>query len=114
VQLGVMVRPNGADPENVATASTADELAAPLHDAHGMNRVLKEFRFWLIVLGNAFLYTFLDYDIKYGTITDPSQTCAACGNDVKTSAIAEANGACPDCGKPGHSRPQLMKKDNRF
>lgn len=107
VQLGVMVRPNGADPKNVAAAATADELAPLLHDAHHMNQVLNEFDFWLIVCGNAFLYTFLDYDLKYGTIQDPSQTCAACGQDAKTSDIAKANGMCPDCGKPGPFTPAL-------
>lgn len=105
VQLGVMVRPNGADPKNVAAAATADELAPLLHDAHHMNQVLSEFDFWLIVCGNAFLYTFLDYDIKYGTIADPSQTCAACGQDAKTSEIE--NGVCPDCGQPGPFTPAL-------
>lgn len=107
VQLGVMVRPNGADPKNVAAAATADQLAPLLHDAHHMNQVLTEFDFWLIVCGNAFLYTFLDYDIKYGLIQDPSQTCAACGQDSTTSAIEEANGACPACGAPGPFTPAL-------
>ncbi len=107
VQLGVMVRPNGADPKNVAAAATADELAPLLHDAHRMNSVLSEFDWWLIVCGNAGLYTFLDYDIKYGTIQDPSQTCAACGEDVNTSEITDANGVCPDCGQPGPFTPAL-------
>ena len=107
VQLGVMVRPNGADPKNVAAAATADELAPLLHDAHHMNAVLTEFDFWLIVCGNAFMYTFLDYDIKYGTISDPSLTCAACGQDSKTSDIADASQMCPQCGAPGPFTPAL-------
>ncbi len=107
VQLGVMVRPNGADPRNVAAAATADELAPLLHDAHHMNQVLNEFDFWLIVCGNAFLYTFLDYDLKYGTVQDPSQTCAACNQDATTSAITDADGACPACGQPGPFTPAL-------
>lgn len=107
VQLGVMVRPNGADPKNVAAAATADQLAPVLHDAHHMNQVMSEFDFWLIVCGNAFLYTFLDYDLKYGLIQDPSLTCAACSTDSTTSAIAESNGTCPECGQPGPFTPAL-------
>jgi len=111
VQLGVTVRPNGANPKHVAAAATADELAPLLHDAHHMNQVMSEFDFWLIVCGNAFLYTFLDYDLKYGTITDPSQTCAACGEDSTTSAITECNGTCPLCGEPGPFAPALDDED---
>lgn len=114
VQLGVMVRPNGADPKNVAAAATADELAPLLHDAHHMNQVLTEFDFWLIVCGNAFLYTFLDYDIKYGLIQDPSQTCAACGEDSTTSAIADAGGTCPLCGAPGPFTPALDEQGQQI
>lgn len=106
VQLGVLVRPNGADPKNVAAAATADDLAPVLHHEHHMDQVLMEFDFWLIVCANAFLYTFLDYDLKYGLISDPSMTCSACGVSSQSSAIAEAS-ACPDCAQPGPFTPTL-------
>lgn len=70
IKLGVSPRPNGADPKNVATAGVADELGPVLHDAHEMDAVLNEFDFWLLVTGNAFLHTYIDYDIKNGVIVD--------------------------------------------
>lgn len=97
VQLGVIVRPNGNDPKNVAAASTADDLAPIIHDVHHMNSVMMEFDFWFLVCGNAYLHTFVEYDIKYGTVNDPSQTCAQCGADSKTTEIVAANNACPSC-----------------
>ncbi len=36
IKLSVNVRPNGSDPENVATASTADQLVPLLHEAHAV------------------------------------------------------------------------------
>lgn len=97
VQLGVTVRPNGNDPKNVAAASTADDLAPLIHEVHHMNNVMMEFDFWFLVCGNAFLHTFVDYDIKYGTVTDPSQTCMQCATESNTTDIVAAGNACPTC-----------------
>jgi hypothetical protein len=96
IKLGVNVRPNGADPKNVSAAATSDELAPVLHEAHSMNSALSEFDFWLIACGNAFLHTFVDYDIKYGRIEDPSETCTACQATYKSSEMPDSQ--CPDCG----------------
>src|SRR3990167_7896188 len=46
IKLGVNVRPNGAEPENVSTAATSDELAPVLHEDHDMDQVINEFDFW--------------------------------------------------------------------
>ena len=97
IKLGVNVRPNGSDPKNVSAAATADELAPILHEAHQMNSVLSEFDFWLISTGNAFLHTFVDYDIKHGVLEIASEQCVTCGQVYQTPEIDEANG-CPDCG----------------
>lgn len=97
VQLGVNVRPNGADPKNVAAASTADDLAPLLHEVHHMDNVLMEFDFWLLVCGNAFIHTFLDYDMKYGLLSDPSEVCTQCSASYKSSEIYAAGNQCPDC-----------------
>lgn len=96
IKLGVNVRPNGADPANVSAAATADDLAPVLHEAHNMNSALSEFDFWLIACGNAFLHTFVDYDIKHGRIADPSEECAGCGAVYKSSELKGS--VCPDCG----------------
>ncbi len=76
-----------------------------------MNDVMDEFDFWYAVCANAFLYTFLDYDIKYGTITDPSQTCPGCGTDFKTSALSDSGDVCPNCGASGPFAPALDEND---
>ena len=98
ITLGVNARPNGADPKNVSAASTADDLHPILHENHRMSAVMNEADFWLLTCGNAFLHTYVDYDIKYGMTEDPSETCLQCGNTYKTSEIAKANNVCPDCG----------------
>ncbi len=95
IKLGVNVRPNGADPKNVSAAATADELAPVLHEAHRMNSALSEFDFWLCACGNAFLHTFIDYDIKNGQIADPTEECVGCGAQYKSSEIPDST--CPDC-----------------
>lgn len=98
IQLGVNVRPNGTDSENVAAAGVADELVPVLHEAHDMNQVLTEFDFWLIVTGNAFIHSFVDYDIKNGVISIQQETCQACGKTYGSDAIADAGQTCPACG----------------
>lgn len=98
IRLGVNVRPNGAAPENVSAAATADELAPVLHETHAMNSVMTEFDFWLCVTGNAFLHTFMDYDLKHGTITVPSEQCLGCGAVYPTTKLVGGQPTCPDCG----------------
>jgi len=99
IKLGVNVRPNGSAPENVSAAAVADELAPLIHEDHDMNSVINEFDFWLIVTGNAFLHTFLDYDIKYGQNIITAEQCTTCGNVVSSEELAIAPPAPP--GWPG-------------
>lgn len=98
IQLGVNVRPNGGKPENVSAAATADALAPVLHERHHMNAVLNEFDFWLIATGNAFIHTFVDYDVKNGVITIDQETCVACQETYGSDEIADAGQTCPNCG----------------
>ena len=96
IRLGVNVRPAGTDPKNVSAAATADELAPVIHEAHNMNALLCEFDFWLLATGNAFMHTFVDYDIKHGRIAIPSEKCVGCGEVSTTPEIDKAQG-CPAC-----------------
>src|SRR5258708_23712540 len=98
IQLGVNVRPNGQKPENVSAAATADGLAPVLHEAHDMDAVLNEFDFWLIVTGNAFIHTFVDYDIKYGVITIQQEQCQDCQSVHGSDELTGAQPVCPNCG----------------
>jgi hypothetical protein len=97
IQLGLNVRPNGQKPENVSSAATADALVPVLHERHSMGSVLNEFDFWLIACGNAFVHTFVDYDIKNGVVTIQQEQCQGCGKVYGSDKIAEAGQACPDC-----------------
>ena len=101
VALSVNVRPNGSDPANVQAAAAADEVAPLLHEAHDMNRVMSEFDFWLLVTGNAFLHTFVDYDVKHGMIEIASLQCQACGEVTPEDKLEGAQPVCPKCGAAG-------------
>lgn len=98
IKLGVNVRPNGAAPENVSAAAVADELAPVIHEDHDMDQVINEFDFWLIVTGNAFLHTFVDYDLKYGVDIITVETCLTCGNTYPSNELVGPQAVCPDCG----------------
>lgn len=97
IQLGVNVRPNGNKPENVSAAATADALAPVLHEAHDMDAILNEFDFWLIATGNAFLHTFVEYDVKNGVITINQEQCQSCGTVTGSDQLAGAQPVCPQC-----------------
>lgn len=98
IHLGVNVRPIGTGPEDVAAAGTADELAPLLHEVHKMDQAMTEFDFWLLVTGNAFLHTYVDYDMKHGTIAITSEECMGCGLVTESNQLAGAQPMCPACG----------------
>ena len=98
VNIGVNVRPIGADSKNVAVAAVADELSPLLHEIHDMDSVLNESDFWFIVCGNVFLHTYLERDAKHGVTVIPFEQCVACKAIYSTDAIQEKGNTCPDCG----------------
>jgi hypothetical protein len=98
INLGVTARPNGEDPKNISVASTCDELF-PLHrQNYKMNHVMSEFDWWLIVTGNAFLYTYWDYDVRHGMITVGVMECMDCGYSTTEDKIQGMQPVCPECG----------------
>lgn len=101
VNIGINVRPVGADAKNVAVAAICDELAPLLHEEHHMDDVMNEHDFWFIVTGNAFLHTYLERDVKHGASRIPMESCTACGEEYTSDEIAEAGQACPGCGATG-------------
>lgn len=98
IYLSVNVRPNGSDAENVACAAVADEMIPLLQEAHGMHHVMSEFDFWLLVTGNAFLHSFVDYDIKHGELVITQEQCQQCQNVYPSTDLVGAQPVCPDCG----------------
>jgi hypothetical protein len=97
IQLGVNVRPNGGKPENVSAAATADAIAPVLHECHHMSAVQNEFDFWLIATGNAFIHTYVDYDVKHGVITIQQEQCQQCGEVYGSDQLTGAVPECPNC-----------------
>lgn len=98
IQLGMSCRPNGSDPKNISVASTCDELAPLLHSNYNMDAVMSEFDWWLIVTGNAFLYTYWDYDVRHGMLKVGVMGCAECGSSMTEDKLDPKQPGCPDCG----------------
>ena len=98
INYGANVRPLGNDPINVVTAGVADDYAPILHEEHCMDDVMNEFDFWLLVCGNAWMHTCVDYDRKNGMVTIGYETCIACGTESPQDKIAQARQKCPNCG----------------
>lgn len=97
VQLGVVCRPNGSDSKNISVAATADDLAPLLYQNFNMRKVMSEFDWWLIVLGNAFLYTYYDYDVRYGMVRVPVYACDQCGFTQTEDRMNPESDGCPEC-----------------
>jgi hypothetical protein len=101
VNIGVNVRPVGANPENVAVAAVGDELSPLLHEEHDMDAVMNEGDFWFIVCGNVFLHTYLERDIKHGSTEVPYEQCQMCQAVSPVDATTtDAGHTCPECGSP--------------
>lgn len=95
VNVGATVRPEGNDPKNVAVAALCDDYQPVLHEEHKMEEVLDEADFWMIVTGTTFLHTFLEKDVKHGSIKVAMEQCITCGAQYTPD---KAQGECPDCG----------------
>jgi hypothetical protein len=98
IQIGTNCRPNGDSPKNISVAATCDQLSPLLHQRHNMDRVMSEFDWWLIVTGNAFLYTYWDYDVRHGMVSVQVYECEACGYAVTEDRIQKMSPTCPGCG----------------
>lgn len=98
INYGASARPIGNEVKNVVAAGVADDYAPILHEDHQMDVVLKEFDWWMLVCGNAFLHTAVEYDRKNGVITIRHEQCTACGVVSPENAIADAKQKCPSCG----------------
>jgi len=97
IQIGTNCRPNGESPKNISVAATCDQLMPLLHKRHNMDRVLNEFDWWLIVTGNAFLYTYWDYDVRYGMVSVKVYECPVCGHSATEDRIDAMQPLCPKC-----------------
>jgi hypothetical protein len=98
INYSASARPIGEDNKNVVTASVADDYIPILHADYGMDAVLNEADFWMLVTGNTFLHTAVAHERKNGTLDIPYETCVSCQQTSSAVDIADAMQKCPSCG----------------
>lgn len=99
INYGANARPIGTDRMSVVTAGVVDEYGPILHADHKMDQVLNEFDWWLLVTGNAFLHTCVDFDRKNGVVKVTYSTCLTCAAEYGDDVIGgQAQQVCPECG----------------
>lgn len=98
VNLAVTVRPAGNDPQSIAAAEVADQMAPLIHEEHMMNQVMREADFWLIATGNACLQVSWDKDVRFNRTFLNKEQCVTCGQILKPQDIVAAGHQCPNCG----------------
>ncbi len=102
--LGLMVRANNYDPQNILTAELIDKLEPVVRASHDMALVQPEFDFWYVLTGNAFFHTYWDARGENGFTTIPYEKCVQCGKNSPPSVVEASGGMCPQC-KTGVTRP---------
>lgn len=107
IQLGASCQPNGNAPKNISVAATADGLSPLMHKNYRMDAVMSEFDWWMEVTGNAFLYTYWDYDVRHGMITVPVVECLECESRVTEDKVDPKQPGCADCGSPEPMTPAM-------
>lgn len=90
-------RPVGDDPKNMITADLVADFAPILHEDYKFDGVMNEFDFWMLVTGNAWLHTCVNYEMQNGVIGDSHETCTKCQGEFPSSLIAKSRQTCPQC-----------------
>lgn len=98
IDLGIVARPIGHNPEAVATAEITDKLAPLIHDEHQMPLVMRESDFWLLVTGSSVLHTSWDIDKRFNRVFIAHEQCVACASVLSPKQIVDAGNVCPNCG----------------
>lgn len=97
VTLGVLSRPNGNDPKNIATANTVDGLQPLIHAEHKMDAKMRLSDFWTVNLGNAFLHPWWNPDDGEIKAVEHDE-CLECGEIVDPATLENpAAFVCPVC-----------------
>lgn len=97
VALQAKVRPIGNDPQAVAAAEIADQMAPLIHEEHDMGQVMREADFWLITTGTAVLQISWDTDSRFNRLFVKDEQCVTCGWTGSPEDIVSAGNACPQC-----------------
>lgn len=100
INLGVIARPVGNNPEAIAAAEVTDKIAPILHDEHQMTKVLREGDFWFLATGSVCLQISWDYEVGHNKVFIPHETCQLCGQTFDPVTIEDAGDVCPTCMVP--------------
>ena len=111
VELGVTTRPIGYNPESIAAAEIAGQIAPLIHEEHKMDFVMREADFWFIVTGNAAIQISWDTDKRFNRVFIPHEQCLQCGTVLPPVAIAQNNQMCPVC--QGNQFMPAMRPDGQ-
>lgn len=111
IELGVVARPVGHNPESVGTAEIVDKVAPLLHDEHKMTQIMRDSDFWFIVTGNACIQMSWDTDKRFNRVFIPSEQCQTCGTVLTPLDIQNAMGTCPGCG--GQQFTKALRPDGQ-
>lgn len=100
IEVGVIARPNGNAPENVATAEVADGMEPCIREDHRMDQVVNESDFWLGALGNVVWHPWWDAEDGEKVMLPASQ-CTACGLEYPPGDVDLGAQSCEACGMEG-------------
>lgn len=100
IQLGVVARPNGNSPENVATAEVADGLDPALREEHDISTVIADSDFWLGALGNVVWHPWWNPE-KGKKVPIPTLQCQSCGLEYPPGTKSLDDQTCEACGMEG-------------
>lgn len=100
IDLSTIIRPSGADPANVQTAQTLDDLEPILKEEHKADSLWQMFDYTAALFGDAFGHAYWD-------TSDPSHTgvvqlwkCLMCQAVSPDNAVVRAGQRCPNCQSP--------------
>lgn len=98
IKLAAIGRPNGGSPTAVLAAETVDDLEPSIKAEHGMDTVMDEADFWVLITGNVFLHPHWDPTSKDNTVSVPLEECLTCHAELGPDQIQQNGSRCPECG----------------
>jgi hypothetical protein len=107
VQLGVVARPVGNDPNNARTAELADRYHPVLDGVHNMKERMRLADWWAVHLGGVFLHVWWDPNAEKSMRLIPFERCAHCGEVVRPDELEDNEGVCYECNESTLFEPAM-------
>lgn len=96
VKPEIVPSPASDDISDINTAEVARTVIDICNKESGFEDEYNKLITWLILTGDAFVYTYYDNSPKYGVVTVPLYICSNCG--FKETLDIFENDICPNCG----------------